>query len=106
MFFVVLRRTGPQWRHGVALEDQDGWDAHAAFMDRLVDDGRVVLGGPLADEHRVVFVMQAASADDVLTTLRDDPWHGTHLEVDAVEAWTIRLADPALRDRGDATTPR
>jgi hypothetical protein len=27
----------------------------------------------------------------VRATLRRDPWSGTHLVVDAVEPWTIRL---------------
>jgi hypothetical protein len=31
-------------------------------MDRLVDSGFVVLGGPLADEQRVVLAIEAESA--------------------------------------------
>ena len=90
-FFVVLRRTGPQWDPGRALEQQSGWDEHASFMDGLVDDGFVVLGGPLADEVRVVLAVEAESVDAVHATLGRDPWSGTHLVVDAVEPWTIRL---------------
>jgi hypothetical protein len=60
-------------------------------MDGLVADGFVVLGGPLADEHRVVLAVEAGSEDDVRTTLARDPWHGSHLVVDSVDRWTIRL---------------
>ena len=60
-------------------------------MDGLVDDGFVILGGPLADEQRVVLAIEAASEDAVRATLARDPWSGTHLEVDAIDAWTIRL---------------
>ena len=42
-----------------ALEEQSGWLEHAAFMDGLVDDGFVVLGGPLAGELRVILVVDA-----------------------------------------------
>ena len=49
MFLVLLRRTGPQWDASRPLEEQSDWDAHAAFMDGLVDEGFIVLGGPLAD---------------------------------------------------------
>jgi uncharacterized protein YciI len=91
MFFVVERRSGPDWDRAKPLEEQPGWDAHAAFMNALVDRGFVVLGGPLADEHRVVLAVEAASEDDVRETLAQDPWHGTHLVVDAVDRWTIRL---------------
>jgi uncharacterized protein YciI len=91
VFFVVQRRTGPQWDPAKRLEEQSGWPEHATFMDALVDRGFVVLGGPLADEVRVVLAIEADSEDDVRSTLADDPWSETHLVVDAVEPWTIRL---------------
>jgi hypothetical protein len=91
MFFVVLRRRGPDWDPARALEEQTGWDAHASFMDGLVDAGFVVLGGPLADEERVVLAVEASSEQAVRDTLAADPWSGTHLVIGAVEPWTIRL---------------
>ncbi len=90
-YFVVLRRTGPQWDPSRPMEEQSDWPAHAAFMDGLVASGFVVLGGPLADERRVVLAIDAESEDTVRATLGRDPWSGTHLELDAVEPWTIRL---------------
>ena len=87
----MLRRTGPQWVPGRALEDQSEWPAHASFMDALVDTGFVVLGGPLADEHRVMHAVEAESEDAVRATFARDPWSETHLLVAAVEPWTIRL---------------
>lgn len=89
--FVVLRRTGPQWDPSRALEEQDGWDEHAAFMDGLVEAGFVVLGGPLADGRRVVLAVEAGDEAQVRATLARDPWSGGLLEVEAVERWTIRL---------------
>ena len=73
------------------MEEQSGWPAHAAFMDALVNDGFVVLGGPLADERRVVLAIEAESEDTVRATLERDPWSETHLVVDVIEPWTIRL---------------
>jgi uncharacterized protein YciI len=90
-FFVVLRRTGPEWDPSLSLEEQSGWPEHADFMDGLADDGFVVLGGPLADEERVVLAVEADTAEDVHETLARDPWSGTHLVVDSVDGWTIRL---------------
>jgi uncharacterized protein YciI len=90
-YYVVLRRTGPEWDASRPMEDQSGWPGHAAFMDRLVADGFVVLGGPLADEQRVVLAVEAESEDAVRETLGRDPWSGTHLLVDTIEPWTIRL---------------
>ncbi|HEX6421837.1 MAG TPA: hypothetical protein VFZ79_00045 [Acidimicrobiales bacterium] len=90
-YFVVLRRTGPRWDPSLPLEQQSGWPAHAAFMDGLVDAGFVVLGGPLADEVRVVLAVEAESEAAVRATLARDPWSGTHLVVDTIDPWTIRL---------------
>ena len=91
VFFVVLRRVGPRWDSSRLLEEQSGWPEHAAFMDGLVAQGFVVLGGPLADELRVVLVVEAESEDAVRATLARDPWSKTHLVVESVDRWTIRL---------------
>lgn len=73
------------------MEEQTEWPAHAAYMDDLVASGTIVLGGPLADDRRVVLVMDADSANDVRELLARDPWSGSHLVVNRIEAWTIRL---------------
>ena len=91
MFLVMLRRSGPQWDPSKTLEEQSGWPEHAAFMDSLVDSGFVVMGGPLADEHRVVLAVEAESEDAVRTTLARDPWIETHLQTESIDPWTIRL---------------
>ena len=91
MFFVVERRSGLEWDDSRPLEEQSGWDAHAAFMEGLVATGFVVLGGPLADEHRVILAVEADSENAVRSTLARDPWSGSHLVVSSVEPWTIRL---------------
>jgi uncharacterized protein YciI len=91
MFHVVLRRSGPQWQPGRTLEEQAGWPEHAEFMDGLVEQGFLILGGPLADEFRVVHVVEAESEDAVRATFARDPWSQTHLAVAAVDPWTIRL---------------
>jgi uncharacterized protein YciI len=91
MFLVVLRRSGPEWDASLPLEEQSGWDEHAAFMDELVESGFVVLGGPLVDEVRVAHAVEAESEEAIRKTLARDPWSGTHLVIDAIEPWTIRL---------------
>src|SRR3954451_21616819 len=90
-FHVVVHRSGPEWKPLAPLEEQSGWEDHASFMDDLVDQGVIVLGGPLSAEHRVVHVMEADSEEEIRSTLARDPWIGTHLVVVAIEPWTIRL---------------
>ena len=45
--FVVIRCYGPPYARGLRLEEQQDWEAHAAFMDALEAEGLVCLGGPL-----------------------------------------------------------
>jgi hypothetical protein len=91
MFLVTLHRSGPSWKPGLPLEEQSGWPAHASFMDGLVDRGFIVLGGPLADEFRVVHAVEAESEEAIRATLAEDPWSETHLRIHTIESWTIRL---------------
>lgn len=91
MYLVTLTRSGPAWDPSRPAEQQTHWSAHAAFMDDLVARGFIVLGGPLADEHHVVLVVEADSIDAVRAELARDPWSGSHLLVHTIRLWTIRL---------------
>jgi hypothetical protein len=91
MFLVILRQSGPEFDRARPLEEQSRWSEHAAYMDALVDDGFSVLGGPLAGDGRVAHAVEAASPEAVRETLGRDPWSETHLRVESIEPWTIRL---------------
>jgi hypothetical protein len=100
MFHVVLRQSGPEWKAGEPLEAQSGWQEHAVFMDALVEDGFIVLGGPIGN-RTVVHVVEAASEEDVRARFAEDPWSGTHLVVESIDSWEIRLRGVAF-DADDA----
>jgi len=91
MFHVLVTRSGPSWRPERPLEEQSGWSDHAAFMDALAEEGFIVLGGPLGDERRVVHAVEAASEAAIRETLARDPWSETHLRIEAIDEWAIRL---------------
>jgi uncharacterized protein YciI len=91
MFLAILSRSGSRWDPSRTLEEQADWVEHASFMDGLVDAGFIVLGGPLADERRVAHAVEAESEDAVRATLARDPWSETHLHIETIEPWTIRL---------------
>ena len=95
MFLVVLRRSGPEYDHSKPLEEQAGWAEHASFMDDLVEDGFIVLGGVLGDEVRTAHAVEAPSEEAIRETLARDPWSGSHLVVDSIDPWTIRLQRPS-----------
>jgi hypothetical protein len=44
--FAVIRERGPAFDRSRPLEEQELWSEHAEYMDALVNDGFIVLGGP------------------------------------------------------------
>ena len=91
MFLVVLRQSGPEFDRSRPLDEQSDWEAHAAYMDELVDAGFLVLGGPLAGDGRVAHAVEAETQDAVRAAFARDPWSESHLRIDSIEPWTIRL---------------
>jgi uncharacterized protein YciI len=90
--FAVIRTRGPAFELARPLEAQADWAAHAAFMNGLVRDGSVILGGPLEGTADVLLVMRAASADDARGRLAADPWTVQDLlRVSRISPWTLRL---------------
>ena len=90
MFLVRLRQAGPEFDHSKPLEEQSGWQEHAAFMDGLVEEGHVVLGGTLPN-GATAHAFEAESEDEVRAIWARDPWHESHLILESVEPWKIRL---------------
>jgi nitroimidazol reductase NimA-like FMN-containing flavoprotein (pyridoxamine 5'-phosphate oxidase superfamily) len=90
--FAVRLRHGPAWEAALPMRSQAGWSEHAAFMDRLVDERFVVLGGPLAGGDAVLLAVAAPSEGAVRERLAADPWHTSgHLSIEHVEPWRILL---------------
>jgi uncharacterized protein YciI len=92
MFFAVRLERGGPWEWSRDLREQEGWDAHARFMDSLVDDGFIVLGGPLAGEREILHAISASSEQAVQERLADDNWaRNGMLTIKSIERWTILL---------------
>ena len=90
--FAVVRSRGPAWSASLPLEGQAEWSAHAAFMNGLVADGFVVLGGPLEGTPDVLLVIRATDASEVTDRLAADPWtRNDLLVVKKVCPWQLRL---------------
>ena len=62
-------------------------------MDGLVEEGMVVLGGPVGegDGGDALLVMDAESEAAIHTRLEDDPWGSDMLFTESVEPWTVLL---------------
>ena len=91
-YFVVRLRRGGPWDWSRDMRQQDAWDEHARFMDQLVEDGWILLGGPLADGRDTLHIFQAESEEAIRAKLAEDPWapNGMLTPV-AIEGWTVLL---------------
>ena len=90
-YFLVTSVWGPSRNPSRGRREQDGWDEHAAFMDGLVEDGLVVLGGPV-DEEKAMLLVEATGEDEVRARLAEDPWAPMGiLEIGELQPWTIWL---------------
>lgn len=90
--FTLTVVHGASWDASRGIREQRGWDAHAAFMDALVDDGFVVLGGPIGDGEQVQLVVEAVDERSIEARLAEDPWAvSAQLRIGAIQPWTIWL---------------
>ena len=96
--FAVTRTHGWQWNPGRSLEEQDFWQPHADFMNALVHDGFVLLGGPLEGTPDVLLIIRANHADQIMMRLADDPWSPT-----ASSASPILIPGPSASDVSPAS---
>jgi hypothetical protein len=55
-------------------------------MDGLVDDGFIILGGPLGDGERTLHVVEATDEREIRARLSEDPWASMGLlQIGAIE---------------------
>jgi uncharacterized protein YciI len=92
-YYLVQTCRGPRWDRTLDRREQRGWDAHATFMDHLVEDGFVIMGGPVGDVDgdQALLVVDAESEAAVRARLARDPWAGGVLRVESIRPWTIWL---------------
>jgi uncharacterized protein YciI len=97
--FAVTFLTGPSWDGARARREQAGWTEHAAFMDALLEEGFVVLGGPIGDGDRVLVVVEAPDRRSVEARFDADPWLVSGvLRIGEVLPWTLWLDGRRRRD--------
>ena len=90
--FALTLVHGPNWDRSRAIRDQPGWEEHAAFMDGLVDNGFIIVGGPLGDGQQTLHAVEAASEHEIRARLSEDPWAARGLlQVGSIRPWALWL---------------
>jgi uncharacterized protein YciI len=92
LFLVRVERGGP-WDWSKDMREQELWPEHATFMNGLVDDGFILLGGPVEGGRGAFHVVDAPSEEALRARFAEDPWaENGMLTVTSIERWTILLA--------------
>jgi len=88
--FVAISSAGPNRDFSKGTRERPFWNEHAAFIDKLVDDGFILMGGPLVDEGGSLLIFNAEVENEVREKLKNDPWarHGI-LKLESVKRWEI-----------------
>ena len=88
--FVAISSAGPNRDPSKSTREQPFWDEHAVFIDQLVADGFILMGGPLVDEGGSLLIFNACDENEVRQKLKNDPWteHGI-LKLKSVKRWQI-----------------
>jgi uncharacterized protein YciI len=112
MRFVDIREQGPGWDRSRPMREQDYWPDHVDFVNRIVDEGRMLLGGPLSEAdsegkfvdptqsvgtdgtYRALVVFEAADEHGLAELLDGDPWSEHRvLETRAIYRWEMLVSE-------------
>jgi uncharacterized protein len=72
--FVIQWAPGAAWKAGKTVREQAYWDEHAEFMDRLFENGTVILGGPFSDGTGSLVIVEAEEMSEVAALIANDPF--------------------------------
>src|SRR5690348_5562977 len=92
--FLAFSSAGPNRDLSKNTREQPFWDEHAAFIDRLVAGGFILMGGPLVDKNGMpqgaLLIINAEDENEVREKLKNDPWftHGI-LKLESIKRWQI-----------------
>ena len=70
-------------------------------MDDLVDDGFLLLGGPLEGDRETLHVVRADSEEAVRARFTQDPWAANGMLTPVqIEQWTVLLDGLGVKTKG------
>jgi uncharacterized protein YciI len=90
--FAVLNTRGPQWNNDLPMDEQAEWRQHADYMNGLVADGFILLGGPFVGTSDVLLIVRAENEAEVEARLAADVWRVNGLlRTRQIVPWRLRL---------------
>ena len=93
--FAVTTAKGANWDRAREIRGQPFWDEHAAFADRLVDSGVIIVGGPIDsqnDDDIALLAVETADETAVRSIFDADPWTVHQVfRIKEIRPWTLWL---------------
>jgi uncharacterized protein YciI len=86
---VVRWRAGPTWTSG-GIREQPDWDAHADYIDALIEQGTFVMGGPFADNSGSLSLLEGVDEEEARQVIAEDPFVANGVFVlEDVREWDV-----------------
>ena len=86
---MVRFRAGPTWTSG-SVREQPDWEAHAEFVNALIERGTFVMGGPFSDNSGSMNLLEGIDADEARRILEDDPFMKNGVFVlEEIREWNV-----------------
>ena len=95
---MVRFRAGPTWTSG-SVREQPDWDAHAEFVDALIERGTFVMGGPFSDNSGSMSLLEGIDAAEARRILEDDPFMKNGVFVlEEIREWNVFVDEQSPAD--------
>ena len=86
---MVRFRAGPTWTSG-SVREQPDWDAHAEFVDALIERRTFVMGGPFGDNSGSMSLLEGIDVDEARRLIEDDPFMKNGVFVlEEIREWNV-----------------
>src|SRR5260370_12393342 len=88
--FVAISSAGPNRDLSKGTREQPFWDEHAEFIDKLVAEGFILMGGPLVDEGGSLLIFNAEDENEVKEKRKNYPCREQGLlKLEHIKRWQI-----------------
>lgn len=86
--FVLLYAPGEGWVKGKSIYEQPLME-HASYMQKLMDEGKLLLGGPFTDSTGGEAVVECADAKEAQAILDADPAVSSKVFTATMHEWHV-----------------
>jgi uncharacterized protein YciI len=92
--YVVIHTPGPKWTPGKTMFEQPGVREHVAHYSKLLESGKLALGGPNLDEKGggMMIPVAGVSEDEIRKFALEDPAVKSGLLIAEIRPWLIGMS--------------